>query len=143
VEYQGLIPTDWYPVGVQVSRATGKIVVTNDKGIGSRGAPSTISEGPGTSPATGRNTYACSRPLITCGRPRSPDHRSGPVAPQGFPPAAGRPRSHPARVPVALRSRLPKRRGGVLGGTAGGRRTRTAATTTAAGSTSNASSTGR
>ncbi|WP_269854504.1 bifunctional YncE family protein/alkaline phosphatase family protein [Streptomyces sp. RPT161] len=57
VRYEGLIPTDWYPVNVQRSAATGRIVVTNDKGIGARGAPSTISEGPGTNPATGHNTY--------------------------------------------------------------------------------------
>ncbi|MDF3293547.1 bifunctional YncE family protein/alkaline phosphatase family protein [Streptomyces silvisoli] len=57
VRYEGLIPTDWYPVNVQRSAATGRIVVTNDKGIGARGASSTISEGPGTNPATGHNTY--------------------------------------------------------------------------------------
>jgi YVTN family beta-propeller protein len=57
VRLQGLLPTDWYPVNVVNDQALGKIVVTNDKGIGSRGAPSTISEGPGTAPATGHNTY--------------------------------------------------------------------------------------
>jgi YVTN family beta-propeller protein len=57
VRLQGLLPTDWYPVNVAKDDALGKIVVTNDKGIGSRGAQSTISEGPGTNPATGHNTY--------------------------------------------------------------------------------------
>jgi YVTN family beta-propeller protein len=57
VRYTGLIPTDWYPVNVQLSRKTHKLVVTNDKGIGARGAPSTIGEGPDTTPATGHNTY--------------------------------------------------------------------------------------
>ncbi|CCB73777.1 MULTISPECIES: bifunctional YncE family protein/alkaline phosphatase family protein [Streptomycetaceae] len=57
VRYEGLIPTDWYPVAVQRSAATGRVVVTNDKGIGTRGAFSTVSEGPGTNPATGHNTY--------------------------------------------------------------------------------------
>ncbi|HEY1486847.1 MAG TPA: bifunctional YncE family protein/alkaline phosphatase family protein, partial [Micromonosporaceae bacterium] len=61
VSYRGLIPTDWYPVNAQLDPALGKIVVTNDKGIGARGALSTIGEGPSTSPnggsATGHNTY--------------------------------------------------------------------------------------
>ena len=47
VQYEGLIPTDWYPVNVQVDPATGKIIVTNDKGIGARGAAKRRSpEGP-------------------------------------------------------------------------------------------------
>ncbi|WP_405683627.1 bifunctional YncE family protein/alkaline phosphatase family protein [Streptomyces sp. NBC_00057] len=62
VRYEGLIPTDWYPSGVQVSRATGDVVVTNAKGIGSRGTPSRNSQGPSAGPnnggtATGHNTY--------------------------------------------------------------------------------------
>ena len=59
--YLGLLPTDQYPVNVALDQATGKIVVTNDKGIGARGDLSTINKGPGTSPApssvTGHNTY--------------------------------------------------------------------------------------
>jgi YVTN family beta-propeller protein len=61
VQYQGLLPTDFYPVAVATDTALGKIVVTNDKGIGSRGPASTINKGPGTAPApssvTGLNTY--------------------------------------------------------------------------------------
>jgi YVTN family beta-propeller protein len=57
VEFQGLVPTDWYPVSIAMDAKLGKLVVTNDKGIGARGPASTISEGPGTSPATGHNTY--------------------------------------------------------------------------------------
>ncbi|MDQ6851921.1 MAG: hypothetical protein M3070_18665 [Actinomycetota bacterium] len=57
VRFQGLLPTDWYPVNLVSDPALGKIVVTNDKGIGSRGPVSTLSEGPGTTPATGHNTY--------------------------------------------------------------------------------------
>jgi len=61
VRYEGLLPTDFYPVAVTYDRAIGKIVVTNDKGIGSRGPVSTINKGPGTAPApaavTGHNTY--------------------------------------------------------------------------------------
>jgi len=62
LRYQGLLPTDWYPVQVQADPALGgQIVVTNDKGIGARGPASTINKEPFTSPnpgnATGHNTY--------------------------------------------------------------------------------------
>jgi YVTN family beta-propeller protein len=61
VKYEGLLPTDFYPVGATYDPAIGKIVVTNDKGIGSRGPESTINKGPGTAPGaqsvTGHNTY--------------------------------------------------------------------------------------
>lgn len=63
IRYEGLIPTDWYPVQVQPDPAlgAGTVVVTNDKGIGARGPESTINKGPDTSPgtdsATGHNTY--------------------------------------------------------------------------------------
>ncbi|BEP13540.1 alkaline phosphatase family protein [Acidothermaceae bacterium B102] len=57
VQYLGLIPTDWYPVGVQLDNATGQVVVTNDKGIGARGPSVPIDEGPNANVVTGRNTY--------------------------------------------------------------------------------------
>jgi YVTN family beta-propeller protein len=61
VRYEGLLPTDQYPVSVQYDSALGQVVVTNDKGIGSRGPQSTINKGPGTAPGaesvTGYNTY--------------------------------------------------------------------------------------
>jgi YVTN family beta-propeller protein len=57
VSYLGLLPTDWYPVAVATDATAGQLVVTNDKGIGAWGAPSTISKGPETQPATGHNTY--------------------------------------------------------------------------------------
>lgn len=63
MRYQGLIPTDWYPVNVAPDPALGPhtIVVTNDKGIGAQGPESTINKGPYTSPGassvTGHNTY--------------------------------------------------------------------------------------
>ncbi len=61
VQYEGLIPTDFYPVNVANDTALGKIVVTNDKGIGALGPESTINKGPDTAPApsavTGHNTY--------------------------------------------------------------------------------------
>ncbi len=60
-QYQGLLPTDFYPVAVAYDQALGKVVVTNDKGIGARGPESTINKGPGTAPGaesvTGHNTY--------------------------------------------------------------------------------------
>ena len=57
VQYEGLLPTDWYPVNVEMDNALHQLVVTNDKGIGARGPQTTISKGPGTNPATGHNTY--------------------------------------------------------------------------------------
>ena len=57
VQYEGLLPTDWYPVNVTMDQPLGKLVVTNDKGIGARGPVSTITEDPNTNPATGHNTY--------------------------------------------------------------------------------------
>ena len=56
-QYIGLIPTDWYPVNVQLDNATGQLVVTNDKGIGSRGPETAIAEGPDANVVTGHNTY--------------------------------------------------------------------------------------
>jgi len=57
VRYEGLLPTDFYPVGAVYDPAIGEIVVTNDKGVGALGPESTISKGPDTNPATGHNTY--------------------------------------------------------------------------------------
>ena len=63
LSYEGLLPTDWYPVQVQPDPAlgAGAIVVTNARGIGDRGPQATICKGPETSPATecatGFNTY--------------------------------------------------------------------------------------
>ena len=62
VVFAGLLPTDWYPVQVQPDSALGgKIVVTNDKGIGDRVQSPLAIDGPGVTPgadpATGFNTY--------------------------------------------------------------------------------------
>ena len=48
LEFQGLLPTDWYPVQVQPDPAlgSGEIVVTNDRGIGDRGPQAKICKGP-------------------------------------------------------------------------------------------------
>jgi len=52
VQYQGLLPTDFYPVGAAYDPALGKVVVTNDKGIGARGPESpTVNFGQDTTPA--------------------------------------------------------------------------------------------
>ena len=61
VKYEGLLPTDWYPVAVSYDPAIGQLVVTNDKGVGALGPASRINKGTGTAPATGavtgHNTY--------------------------------------------------------------------------------------
>jgi YVTN family beta-propeller protein len=57
LQYEGLVPTDWYPVNVVYDRPLGRVIVTNDKGIGAHGAPTTVTQGPNTNPATGHNTY--------------------------------------------------------------------------------------
>lgn len=61
VKYEGLIPTDWYPDQVRYDSALQKVVVTNLKGIGSRGPEVTDNAGTGTEPtglATGHETHA-------------------------------------------------------------------------------------
>jgi YVTN family beta-propeller protein len=59
VKYEGLLPTDWYPVGVAVDPTLGKneIIVTNDKGIGARGPATSVNKGPDTQIAADHNTY--------------------------------------------------------------------------------------
>ncbi len=63
LQFEGLLPTDWYPVGVAPDPAlgSGEVVVTNDRGIGDRGPQATICKGSETSPAPecvkGYNTY--------------------------------------------------------------------------------------
>lgn len=55
VSYLGLLPTDYYPE--EIALVGRKVVVTNLRGIGARGPQRTLSEGPGTDPATGYNTH--------------------------------------------------------------------------------------
>ena len=74
VKYLGLLPTDFYPVGAQYDAAIGKVVVTNDKGIGARGPDSTVVQnGGGTTPApsavVGHNTYDDTATITTFALP--------------------------------------------------------------------------
>jgi len=55
--FQGLVPTAWYPGKVVLDEALGKLVVGNLKGVGALGRISTILQGPGTEPATGKQVY--------------------------------------------------------------------------------------
>jgi DNA-binding beta-propeller fold protein YncE len=57
VAYEGLLPTDYYPVGLAIDPDGGGVVVTNERGVGSGAAATTIDKGPGTQPATGHGTY--------------------------------------------------------------------------------------
>ena len=120
VQYEGLMPTDLYPVDAQYDPAIGKIVVTNDKGIGARGIPSAPStRAPDASDVTGHNTYddtgsiTGSRMPSQAGARRAThqvfvdnDWRSTSLASKPLPPAARPPRwpSRPARLPVARSS---------------------------------------
>jgi YVTN family beta-propeller protein len=61
VKYEGLIPTDWYPNQVRYDSTLKRLVVTNLKGIGSRGPEVTDNAGEDTEPAglaTGHETHA-------------------------------------------------------------------------------------
>ncbi len=72
VSYKGLLPTDYYPAGVVTDhRRDNTIVVTNERGIGSRGPSRTIDAGPGTTPATGSNTHQVTGSLTTFALPRA------------------------------------------------------------------------
>lgn len=58
VAFSGLAPTGWYPGTVTWDAPLKRVVVANMKGVGALGADRTISEGPGTQPATGHQVYA-------------------------------------------------------------------------------------
>jgi len=78
VTFQGLLPTDYYPVDVVTSPALGgKLVVTNERGIGSLGAPSAIDKGPGTQPGaqrvTDHNTHNVTGSLTVFSMPAAKD----------------------------------------------------------------------
>jgi YVTN family beta-propeller protein len=59
MKFEGLMPTDWYPVQVQSDPelGAGMVVVTNDKGVGASGPQTSINAGPDTNSALGHNTY--------------------------------------------------------------------------------------
>ena len=56
--FSGLVPTVWYPGKVIWDAPLKKLVVSNLKGVGALGQERTITEGPGTQPATGHQVYA-------------------------------------------------------------------------------------
>jgi YVTN family beta-propeller protein len=56
--FDGLIPTAWYPGTLHWDATLDRLIVANQAGVGSLGKDGTISEGPGTTPATGRQVYA-------------------------------------------------------------------------------------
>jgi YVTN family beta-propeller protein len=58
VAFDGLIPTAWYPGTLHWNATLNRLVVANQAGVGALGKDGTISEGPGTTPATGRQVYA-------------------------------------------------------------------------------------
>jgi hypothetical protein len=57
-EFAGLVPTAWYPGRIIVDKPLNKIVIGNLKGVGALGKERTISQGPGTTPATGKQVYS-------------------------------------------------------------------------------------
>ena len=67
IAYQGLIPTDSYPIDVQYDAPLGRVVVTNVKGIGARGTPNSSTTGGGG--ALGRNTYNYTGSITTFAMP--------------------------------------------------------------------------
>ncbi|HEY6887616.1 MAG TPA: bifunctional YncE family protein/alkaline phosphatase family protein [Solirubrobacter sp.] len=67
ISYQGLIPTDSYPIDVQYDAPLGRVVVTNVKGIGARGTPNSSTTGGGG--ALGRNTYNYTGSITTFAMP--------------------------------------------------------------------------
>ena len=111
IHYDGLIPTDWYPVDVSTDSTAGQLVVTNDKGIGSFGFQSTISKGPGTNPAHGYNTYDDTGTLTEFDWPTALSHLATYTAQvytnndwNGLPPA--RPVKHSKAKPVPIPAKL-------------------------------------
>ncbi|HZC27756.1 MAG TPA: bifunctional YncE family protein/alkaline phosphatase family protein [Actinopolymorphaceae bacterium] len=55
--FDGLIPTAWYPGTLHWDAALNQLVVANQYGVGALNGTGTISEGPGTNPATGAQVY--------------------------------------------------------------------------------------
>jgi YVTN family beta-propeller protein len=61
VNFQGLLPTDYYPA--DVATVGDQVVVTNTRGIDARGPALTFNKGPGTTPATGHGTHSTTASL--------------------------------------------------------------------------------
>lgn len=55
--FDGLIPTDWYPGNLVWDAPLNKLVVADQAGVGALDGTNTITEGPGTNPATGPQVY--------------------------------------------------------------------------------------
>ena len=72
LQYTGLIPTDWYPVAVQYDSALKKVVVTNDKGMGTRAPYAAAQNGTATNDATPHQTYLDTG-TVTVFAPRTAD----------------------------------------------------------------------
>ncbi|HET6964837.1 MAG TPA: bifunctional YncE family protein/alkaline phosphatase family protein, partial [Acidimicrobiales bacterium] len=72
LQYTGLIPTDWYPAAVQYDKTLGKVVVTNDKGIGTRAPYAAAGNGTTTNDATAHQTYLDTG-TVTVFSPRTAD----------------------------------------------------------------------
>jgi YVTN family beta-propeller protein len=58
VAFDGLIPTGWYPGTLHWDAALKRLVVVSQEGVGALGKERTISQGPGTTPATGHQVFA-------------------------------------------------------------------------------------
>jgi YVTN family beta-propeller protein len=110
-KYEGLLPTDFYPVGASYDQQLGKIVVTNDKGIGARGPETSIDKGPGTAP--GASTTPARSPPSPCRPPSSwpptPTRSSWTTTGRTCSPASRSRTPGPSRSPYRSTSAIPRR----------------------------------
>jgi YVTN family beta-propeller protein len=71
VDYLGLLPTDYYPIGV--TTIGDQIVVTNTRGIDARGPELSFNKGPGTVVAAGHGTHGTTGSLTRFTLPKTKD----------------------------------------------------------------------
>jgi YVTN family beta-propeller protein len=57
-QFQGLIPTGWFPAGLVQDQSLHRLVVASEQGIGARGPAMTVDQGVGTKPAAGYDVYS-------------------------------------------------------------------------------------